>query len=181
MLVFHEGGTLKEFHLDLECDECIGTPWGHFIHETEGPWPFNVKTIIGKKYAEIVEVHLTLEGEGLRVQRNNNVWKVYMDSYMAYMCMHGEVDQTSTMVTKTIFYWVKGLKVGAKCFSFNRTFILMMTSIVVLNTQCWISSWDLQNLSLNLMLKNTWLIIVLHVGFITLKFLKLDFVLFHIP
>ena len=32
----------------------------------------------------IVQLHFTLEGEGLRAQRNYHGWKFYMGSYMAY-------------------------------------------------------------------------------------------------
>ena len=42
----------------------------------------NVRSLIGKKRAETVQVPFTLEGEGLRTQRNNHGWKVYMNSYI---------------------------------------------------------------------------------------------------
>ena len=32
--------------------------------------------------AETIQVHFTLESEGLRAQRNYHGWNVYMDSYM---------------------------------------------------------------------------------------------------
>ena len=53
----------------------------------------------------------------------------------------------------------------------------MMTSIVVLILKYTLSSWDLQNPSLKVMLKSTWLNLVLSVYFMTLSILKLDFFL----
>jgi hypothetical protein len=35
------------------------------------------------KKVETVQVHFTLEGEGLKVQKNYHEWKIYMSFYMA--------------------------------------------------------------------------------------------------
>ena len=51
----------------------------------------------------------------------------------------------------------------------------MMTFVVVLNTQMQKWSWDLQHLSLQVMLKSKCLSLALDVDFMTLIILKLEF------
>ena len=51
----------------------------------------------------------------------------------------------------------------------------MMTFAIVLNIQMQKSSWDLQYLSLKVMLKRKWFGLVLDVNFMTLIILKLEF------
>ena len=75
---------------------------------------------------------------------------------------------------------VKGLQVVAKC-CLNWIYVLMMTSIVVVNTQysnVGYQGWELQNLSLKVMLKRKWLNLVLDVEFMTSNILKLVFFMF---
>ena len=53
-------------------------------HKTKAPpWPLHSTILHLVEKAETVQVHLTLEGEGLRTQRNDHGWTVYMHSYMA--------------------------------------------------------------------------------------------------
>ena len=56
---------------------------GHFTHKIEDPWPLYSKISHWSKKAKTVQVHFTLEGEGLRAKSNYHGWKVHMGSYMA--------------------------------------------------------------------------------------------------
>lgn len=52
---------------------------GYFTHKTEGPCPS--QSLVEK--AETIQIHFTLESEGLKVQRKFHEWKNYMKPYMA--------------------------------------------------------------------------------------------------
>ena len=78
------------------------------------------------------------------------------------------------LYTKTIIFLVHGHKSSSKGL-FKLDFFFMMTFVVVLNTQLWKSSWDLQCLSLKVMLKSKWLSMLLDVDFMTLTISKLEF------
>ena len=55
-------------------------PRATFTYKTEGPWSLHFHCV---ERGKVVQVHFTLEGGGLRAQRNYHGWKVYMDTYMA--------------------------------------------------------------------------------------------------
>jgi hypothetical protein len=58
-------------------------PKGHSTHKTEGLWLMHSKISSLVEKVETVQVHFTLEGEGLRAKENDCGWNVYTDLYMA--------------------------------------------------------------------------------------------------
>ena len=91
---------------------------GHFTHETEGPRPVILRSLIGRK-DDTAQVHFTLEGEGPRVQRKYHGRKVLMDSYI-----YIQVSISVTPISVIMSYMLR------KFYSLTKTRLVRLVSVM---------------------------------------------------
>ena len=105
--------------------------------------------------------------------------RIAMDTFWIanHLLSASMVKWTKKMIrcTKVIIFLVTCLKVVAKCCLNYNSFHDDLRCCVQWILKCRKSSWDLQYLSLKVMLKSKWLSLVLDVDFMTLASLNLEF------